>query len=70
MSGTAFRFGAERSYPLPHAGPDPRFTESLVNSVAALLVGYGYPRFTAPEDWAALESALAAFLYNPQENDT
>lgn len=67
MSGTAFRFGAERSYPLAHAGPDPRFTESLVNSVAAVLVGYGYPRFAAPEDWAALESALAAFLYNPKE---
>ncbi len=70
MSGTAFRFGAEPSYPLPHAGPDPRFSESLVNSVAAVLVGYGYPRFAALEDWAALESALAPFLYNSQENDT
>ena len=68
MSGIAIRFGAERSYPLPLAGPDPRFTESLVNSVADLLVGYGYPRFAALEDWAALESALAAFLYNPKEH--
>ncbi|MFI1533908.1 hypothetical protein [Streptomyces anandii] len=67
MSGTAFRFGAERSYPLAHAGPDPRFTESLINSVAAVLVGYGYPRVAAVEDWAALEMALAAFLYNPKE---
>ncbi|MEV6590896.1 hypothetical protein [Streptomyces acidicola] len=50
MSGTAFRFGAERGYPLPHAGPDPRFSESLVNSVAAVLVGYGYPRLVAWED--------------------
>ncbi|RZD61788.1 hypothetical protein C0Q58_15060 [Streptomyces albidoflavus] len=69
MSGTTFRFGAERSYPLPHAGPAPRFSESLVNSVAAVLVGYGYPRFAALEDWAALESALAAFLYTPQESN-
>lgn len=69
MSGTAFRFGVERSYPLPHAGPEALLTEPLVNSVAAVLVGYGYPRLTAP-DRAALKSALAAFLYNPQENDT
>ncbi|MFD5130609.1 hypothetical protein [Streptomyces olindensis] len=67
MSGPEFRFGAERRYPLAHAGPDPLFTESLVNSVAAVLVGYGYPRLAAVDDWAALESALAAFLYNPKE---
>ncbi|MFF3848616.1 hypothetical protein [Streptomyces sp. NPDC002328] len=67
MSGTAFRFGAERSYPLAHAGPDPRFTESLVTSVTAVLVGYGYPRLAAVDDCAALESALVAFLYNPKE---
>ncbi|MFF2651645.1 hypothetical protein [Streptomyces sp. NPDC058045] len=67
MSGTAFWFGAERSYPLAHAGPDPRFSESLVNSVAAVLVGYGYPRMAALEDWMALESALAAFLYTSKE---
>jgi hypothetical protein len=52
---------------MPHAGPDPRFTEALVNSVAAVLVGHGYPRFAALEDWAALESALAAFLYEHKE---
>lgn len=63
MSNTDLRSGAERSYPLPHAGPDARFTESLVNPVAAVLVGYGCPRLDA-----ALESALAAFLYNPLEN--
>uniref|UniRef100_A0AAU2A4I1 Uncharacterized protein n=1 Tax=Streptomyces sp. NBC_00093 TaxID=2975649 RepID=A0AAU2A4I1_9ACTN len=68
MSGPAFRFGAERSYPLPHAGPDAQFTESLVTSVAAVLVAYGYPRLDASGDRAALESALAAFLYNPQES--
>ncbi|MFD4143792.1 hypothetical protein [Streptomyces sp. NPDC058572] len=67
MSGPAFRFGAERIDPMPHAGPDPRFTESLVNSVAAVLVGYGYPRFAALEDWTGLESALAAFLYEHEE---
>ncbi|MEW2083928.1 MULTISPECIES: hypothetical protein [unclassified Streptomyces] len=67
MSGAGFRFGAERMYPMRRAGPDPRFSESLVNSVAALLVGYGYPPFAAPDDWAALESALAAFLYQPKE---
>ncbi|MDW4907481.1 hypothetical protein RB628_19540 [Streptomyces sp. ADMS] len=68
MSGTAFRFGAERSYPLPHAGPGAQFTESLVTSVAALLVAYGFPRLDASADRAALESALAAFLYNPLES--
>lgn len=67
MSGTAHRSGAERSYPLPHAGPDARFTESLVNSVAAVLIGYGYPRLDVSADQAALESALVAFLYNPLE---
>lgn len=67
MSGSAFRFGAEPSYPLDHAGPDSRFSEALVNSVAAVLVGYGYPRLATVEDWAALESALAAFLYQPKE---
>ncbi|MFI6467373.1 hypothetical protein [Streptomyces sp. NPDC050538] len=67
MSGTSFRFGAEHSYPLTHAGPDPRLTESLVNSVATLLVRYGYLRLATVDDWAALESALAAFLYNPKE---
>jgi hypothetical protein len=67
VSGTAHRSGAERSYPLPHAGPDAQFTESLVNSVAAVLVGYGYPRLDVSADRAALESALVAFLYNPLE---
>ena len=62
MSGTVFRSGVERSYPLPHAGPE------ALNSVAAVLVGYGFPRLTAP-DRAALKSALVAFLYNPQEID-
>ncbi|MET9507043.1 hypothetical protein ABZX62_00980 [Streptomyces flavidovirens] len=47
MTQSAFRFGAEAVYPISHAGPDPRFSESLVNSVAALLVGYGYPPFAA-----------------------
>lgn len=69
MSGTALRFGAERSYPLTHAGPDARFTESLVTSVAGVLVGYGYPRLDASSDRAALESALAALLYNLLERD-
>ncbi|MEU6006339.1 hypothetical protein ACFY0A_40755 [Streptomyces sp. NPDC001698] len=40
-----------------------------MNSVAAVLVGYGYPRLDAPADRTALESALAAFLYTPMEND-
>ncbi|MEV1061836.1 hypothetical protein [Streptomyces sp. NPDC050263] len=68
MSVTTSRSGAERSYPLPHARPDARFTESLVTSVAAVLVAYGYPRLDASADRAALESALAAFLYNPMES--
>ncbi|MDX2680943.1 hypothetical protein [Streptomyces soliscabiei] len=70
MSGTASRSGAERSYPLPHAGPDAWFTESLVTSVAAVLVAYGYPRLDSSADRAALESALTAFLYNPLESHT
>jgi hypothetical protein len=68
VSGTASRSGAERSYPLPHAGPGAQFTESLVTSVAALLVAYGFPRLDASADRAALESALTAFLYNPLES--
>ncbi|MDQ1018012.1 hypothetical protein [Streptomyces afghaniensis] len=69
MSGTAPWSGAERNYPLPHAGPDARFTESLVTSVAGVLIGYGYPRLDASADRTALESALAAFLYNSLERD-
>lgn len=68
MTGdVGFRFGAERVYPLAYAGPDPRFSESLINSVAAVLVGYDYPPFESLEDWAGLESALAAFLYKHKE---
>ncbi|MFF7203869.1 hypothetical protein [Streptomyces sp. NPDC008141] len=70
MSQPAFRFGAERSYPLPHAGPDPRFSEGFVNAVAAELVLHGYPDFVALEDWAALETALAAFLYHHPKEET
>ncbi|XES00666.1 hypothetical protein HEP87_60495 [Streptomyces sp. S1D4-11] len=36
-----------------------------MNSVVAVLVGYGFPRLDASADRAALESALVAFLYNP-----
>ncbi|MFF9013457.1 hypothetical protein ACF09C_10895 [Streptomyces sp. NPDC014870] len=68
MTGAVgFRFGAERVYPLAHAGPDPRFSESLINSVAAVLVGYGYPPFESPEDWAGLETALAGYLYERKD---
>ncbi|MFF7172181.1 hypothetical protein [Streptomyces pseudovenezuelae] len=71
MSGTTSRSGDERSYPLPHAGPDARFTGSLVTSVAAVPVGDGYPRLDCPADRAALEkTALGAFLYNPLEKRT
>ncbi|MFF3400420.1 hypothetical protein ACFYW6_18070 [Streptomyces sp. NPDC002659] len=52
---------------MPHPGPDPRFTECLATSVAGAFVGDGYPPFAALADWAALESALAAFLYQPKE---
>ncbi|WP_435227877.1 hypothetical protein [Streptomyces sp. Tue6028] len=69
MSGTAFRSGVECSYPLPCAGPDARLSESLVPSVAAVLVAYGFPRRAAP-DRAALETALAGFLYNSLESGT
>lgn len=68
MSGTAFWSGVECSYPLPHAGPDARLSDSLIDSVAAVLVGYGFPRLAAP-DRAALETALVAFLYNSQESN-
>ncbi|MFE5082393.1 hypothetical protein [Streptomyces mirabilis] len=38
-----------------------------MNSVAAVLVGYGFPCLDVSADRAALESALVAFLYNPLE---
>ncbi|MEW2620183.1 hypothetical protein [Streptomyces sp. NPDC048106] len=69
MSGYAFRSGVKCGYPLPHAGPDARLSNSLSNSVAAVLVGYGLPCRATP-DQAALEMALAAFLYNYQESNT
>ncbi|MGW0666416.1 hypothetical protein [Streptomyces sp. NPDC002746] len=65
MSAQPFRLWPERVYPMPHPGPDPRFSEQLVNSVAALLVAYGYPPFASLDDWAALETALAEYLYQP-----
>jgi hypothetical protein len=64
MDDEVFRLGGERVYPIRHAGPDPRFAETLVNSVAALLAAYGYPPVTQVGDWAALESALADYLYD------
>ncbi|WP_339130355.1 hypothetical protein WJM95_15685 [Streptomyces sp. f51] len=39
-----------------------------MNSVTVVLIGYGYPRLDTPADRAALESALAASLYNSLEN--
>ncbi|MDX3241495.1 hypothetical protein [Streptomyces sp. ME18-1-4] len=41
-----------------------------MNSVAAVLVAYGFPRLDASADRAALESALAAFFYNRLESHT
>lgn len=68
MSEETFRLGGERVYPTPHPGPDPRFTECLVNTVAGVLAGHGYPPVSNLDDWAALETALVAFLYQPKEN--
>lgn len=68
MRDFAFRSGGERVYPMPHPGPDPRFTECLTNSVAGVLVGHGYRSYAAFEDWTALESALTAFFYQPKED--
>lgn len=65
MSGKPFRLWGERVYPMPHPGPDPRFTECLVNSVAGVLVAHGYPPLSVPTDWAALETALVRYLYQP-----
>ncbi|MFJ8138777.1 hypothetical protein [Streptomyces sp. NPDC096013] len=70
MSGTAFRSGVERNYPLPHAGPDARSTESLANSMTAVLIGYGYPRLDPSADRAVLASAQVAFLCNQLDNRT
>ncbi|WP_434592921.1 hypothetical protein [Streptomyces sp. A5-4] len=58
-----------RAYPVPRVGPDSRFTECAVNAVAAVLVGHGYPPVTNIWDWSDLEMALAAFLYEPKENE-
>lgn len=52
-----------RAYPLPHAGPDDRFSECLVKSVIRVLAGHGYPSVENVWDWADLEMALAGFLY-------
>ncbi|WP_449352678.1 hypothetical protein [Streptomyces shaanxiensis] len=41
-----------------------------MNSVAAVLMGYGYPRLDCPADRADLETALGAFLYNWLEKRT
>ncbi|WP_405972907.1 hypothetical protein OG496_28375 [Streptomyces sp. NBC_00988] len=41
-----------------------------MNSMAAVLIGYGYPRLKASADRAVLASALVASLYNPLENRT
>jgi len=70
VSDTDLRSGAERNCQLPHAGPGARFTESLVNSMATVLIGYGYPRLDTSGDRAVLAPALVAFLYNPWENRT
>jgi hypothetical protein len=67
VNGKSFRLGGERVYPMPHTGPDPRFTECLVNSVAGALTAHGYPPFSVLDDWAALEMALAEFLYRPEK---
>jgi hypothetical protein len=57
-----------RTYPLARTGPDERFSESLITSIAALLVGYGYPPVDNVNDWTDLEIALAGFLYQPRKD--
>ncbi|MGY4956270.1 hypothetical protein [Streptomyces nigrescens] len=58
-----------RAYPLPHAGPDERFSEPMVNSVIGVLVGHGYPPVENVWDWADLETALAGFLYHHETKE-
>lgn len=67
MNEETLRPWGDRVYPMPHPGPDPRFTECLVNTVAAALVGHGYPAVSNVWDWSELEMALAAFLYESKE---
>ncbi|WP_414504436.1 hypothetical protein [Streptomyces sp. NEAU-L66] len=58
-----------RAYPLPHAGPDERFSECLVRSVGQVLAGHGYPPVENVWDWADLEIALAGFLYHHETKE-
>ncbi|MEK8144125.1 hypothetical protein NKH18_26490 [Streptomyces sp. M10(2022)] len=51
---------------LTRAGP--RFTECLVNAIAAVLAGHGYPPVSNVWDWSELEMALTAFLYKSKES--
>ncbi|MFF8896075.1 hypothetical protein ACF082_01095 [Streptomyces lydicus] len=55
--------GWDRAYPVPAPRPDPRFSEALINEVAALLASHGYPPLSHVFEWGELELALWAFLY-------
>lgn len=68
MSEESFRSWGERVYPMRRPGPDLRFTERLVDTVAAVLVGHGYPPVPNVWDWSELETVLAAFLYESKES--
>ncbi|MFD4142942.1 hypothetical protein [Streptomyces sp. NPDC058572] len=57
-----------RAYPVPRKGRDPRFTECVVNTVAAALASHGYPPVSNIWDWSELEMALAGFLYHPHKS--
>ncbi|WP_435173755.1 hypothetical protein [Actinacidiphila sp. bgisy145] len=65
-----FSFGPPRAYPLTVTGPDERFSEQLVKSMAALLVAHGYPPLDNPYDWANFETALAGFLFHDNREET
>ncbi|MEW1655863.1 hypothetical protein [Streptomyces sp. NPDC093707] len=62
-----FTEGWDRAYPVPASLPDLRFSEELVNEVAAVLVAHGYPPVSNPLDWGDLDVALAAYLYGMKE---
>ncbi|MFF0624707.1 hypothetical protein [Streptomyces sp. CB02959] len=66
---TGFIDGWDRAYPVPVSLPDHRFSEELVNQVAAVLVDHGYPPVSNPFDWGDLDLALAAYLYGIEETE-
>ncbi|MGI5469897.1 hypothetical protein [Streptomyces sp. CA-132043] len=55
------------AYPIHYRPADERFTDDLVDCIAAALAAGGYPPVRTPLDRAGLEMALLGFLYETKE---